>query len=138
MTTKIIEQRLSELEERVTKLEVAGSVSPVRHAGLGKQKKISAKEFLMTKELRTETQKTLVLGYYLEYMEGMATFNIDDLMVVFRTAKEKHPRNVNDVVNKNVARGLLMEVVEKKNSKKAWVLTSTGEKWVEEEVKKVN
>lgn len=133
MTTKTIEQRLSELETRVAKLEAGSQVSS-SDRGASPQKKISAKEFLMTKELKTEIQKTLVLGYYLEHVVGMASFNVEDLMSAFQAAKEKRPKNMNDAVNKNVARGLLMEASERKDSKKAWVLTSTGEKHVKEEL----
>jgi len=91
----------------------------------------------MTKELNKETQKTLVLGYYLEHSEGMESFNATDLETMFRSAKEKLPKNINDTVNKNIVRGLIMEAREKKEGKKAWILTSTGEKYVESELKKV-
>lgn len=131
--TKTIEQRMEELEERVASLEqvllLRKSYTTV------KMKKISAREFLMTKELKTDTQKALALGYYLEHVEGMPSFNIDDLVVVFQAAKERRPQNMNDMVNKNITRGFLMDATEKKGNKKAWVLTSTGEKYVEEELK---
>jgi len=133
MDNKIIEQRLLELEARVSKLE-EGGLSPCAGSATTTQKKISAKEFLMKNELKSEAQKTLALGYYLEYVEGVSSFNIDDLVSVLQAAKEKRPKNINDMVNKNIGRGLLMEAAEKKDSKKAWVLTSTGEKYVEKEL----
>ena len=58
------------------------------------------------------------------------------MTVAFQSAKEKRPMNVSDTVAKNVARGLLMEAPNKKDSKKAWELTTTGEKYVEEDIKK--
>ena len=131
-----IEQRLSELEERVTKLEAVVSSPYTERRNPTSQKKISAKEFLMTKELRSELQKTLALAYYLEHIKNMSSFNINDLTAAFQAAKEKRPQNVSDTVGKNVARGMLMEAAEKKDSKKAWVLTATGEKHVEEELNK--
>lgn len=131
--TRTIEQRIEELEKRVASLEQASSLRTPSAAV--KMKKISAKEFLMTKELKTDTQKTLALGYYLEHIEGIPSFNIDDLVAGFQAAKERRPQNMNDVVNKNIARGFLMDVAEKKDNKKAWVLTSTGEKYVEKELK---
>ena len=134
-TIQTVKQRLAALEERVARIEAARSSPRTAHADLGK-KKIAAREFLLTKQLKTETQKTLVLGYYLEHVQSVSPFNIEDLVTVFQSAKEKRPQNMNDAVNKNVARGLLMETAEKKGSKKAWVLTSTGEKYVEEELKK--
>jgi len=131
---KTIKQRVEELEKRVAVLEAL----PPSHTSASpalKVKRSSAKEFLMTKELKTDTQKTLALAYYLEYIEGMGSFNAVDLEAVFRAAKEKLPKNINDVVNKNIARGLLMEAEERKDTKKAWVLTATGEKYVEEKLK---
>ena len=93
-------------------------------------KKSSAKEFLLTKNPKTDTQRLLALGYFLEYMSGMDSFNINDLESAFRAAKEKPPGNINDVVNKNIARGFLMDVAIRKDSKKAWCLTSTGEQYL--------
>ena len=133
MDNKIIEQRLLELEARVSKLE-EGGLSPRAGSATTTQKKISAKEFLMKNELKSEAQKTLALGYYLEHVEGVSSFNIDDLVSVLQAAKEKRPKNINDMVNKNIGRGLFMEAAEKKDSKKAWVLTFTGEKYVEKEL----
>lgn len=124
-------RRIEELEKRVEKLEQM-------LAGPGvvttKAKKMSAKEFLLTKGAQSEVQKALALGYFLEHMEGMESFNVADLESAFRSAKEKLPKNMNDAANKNVARGFLMEAETKKDSKKAWCLTSTGERHVENEL----
>lgn len=131
-----IQEQVNALEERVKKLEVALSSNAGEVIAIGKKKKSSAKEFLMTKELKTETKKVLALGYFLEYTEGMASFNVNDLEIAFRSAKEKLPKNMNDAVNKNIARGFLMEVADKKEAKKAWCLTATGEKYIEEGLNK--
>lgn len=124
-------KRIEELEERVEKIERfignEGTIIP-------RVKKTSAKEFLLRKRTSSEAQKVLVLGFYLEHKEGVESFNVLDLEAVFRSAKEKVPKNLNDAANKNVARGLLMEAAEKKNSKKAWYLTSTGERYVEDKL----
>jgi hypothetical protein len=129
-----LQEKISSLEGRIKKLEdilFSGSPDTV----ITKKKKSSAKEFLMTKEIKTETQKVLALGYFLEYMEGMESFNVNDLETAFRAAKEKLPKNINDAVNKNIARGFLMEAAEKKDAKKAWYLTTTGEKHLKNEFK---
>ena len=85
----------------------------------------------MTKSIKVETQKVLALAYFLEREEGLASFNVPDLEIAFRSAREKVPKNMNDAVNKNIARGFLMEAKAKKNLKKAWHLTATGEIFVE-------
>jgi hypothetical protein len=118
-------------EERISALEKLwrdGGAPPVV------QKKQSAKEFLISKSVGAETQKVLALAYYLERAEGLASFNVPDLEAIFRAAREKLPKNMNDAVNKNVARGFIMEAAEKKDSKKAWQLTASGERFVEQDM----
>ena len=44
------------------------------------------------------------------------------------------PANINDAVNKNIEKGYIMDA-KKKDSKKAWTLTATGERFVENDLK---
>ena len=76
----------------------------------------------------------MALAYFLERQDGLTSFNVPDLETVFRAARERLPKNMNDAVNKNVARGFLMETKEKKDSKKTWQLTATGERFVEDKI----
>jgi hypothetical protein len=132
MENDIAELRLQKLEERVEKLEhLIGGRS---REAVAKERKLSAKEFMLSKKLKSETQKVLALAYFLEREEGVTSFNVSDLEVAFRSAREKLPKNMNDAVNKNIARGFLMGTSEKKDSKKAWQLTSTGERHVEHDL----
>jgi hypothetical protein len=134
MDTEDFDERLSRLEERVLKLEnTSGGLG--RPIGTAQAKRTSTKEFLMTKSVGSEVQKVLALAYFLERHEGLAVFNVSDLENVFRSAREKLPKNMNDAVNKNIARGFMMEAAEKKDSKKAWNLTSSGERFVDSDMK---
>lgn len=133
MEIEDIAGRLGKLEERVERLE--REFGSEIAAGAAKARKQSAKEFLLTKSPRSEVQKALLLAYFLEQEEGLTSFNVPDLEAAFRSAREKLPKNMNDVVNKNIAHGFLMEAKGKKDSKKAWQLTSTGERFVENEVR---
>ncbi len=121
-------KKLAELESRVSALE---GRTDKRTA---EDKKLSVKEFLLTKKPTDNVQRTLVIGYYLEHFESMDRFNIRDLADGFRWAKEPPPTNINDKVNLNIRKGYMMEAKEKKDKFKAWVLTSSGEKFVEEEL----
>jgi len=94
-------------------------------------KKVSLKEFLLSKAPRSDVQKVLGIGYYLERNEGAAAFTVDDLRKAFRTAAEPLPGNLSETIRKNVSKGHLMDAGDKKNGSKAWILTSTGEKVVE-------
>lgn len=130
-----IEQRFTELEARVAKLEgILSAPDAARRSAV--PKKMSAKEFLLTKTFKSEVEKTLLLAYYLERVGDMPSFNINDVVSIFQAAKEKKPVNPSDAVAKNVARGFLMDASERKDGKKAWTLTSTGEKYVEEDLNK--
>lgn len=53
----------------------------------------------------------------------------------FEKAKEKTPANINDRVNKIIANtGYIMETKEKKDNLKAWTLTNSGERFIEEDL----
>lgn len=128
------EQRLIDLESRLERIERLLTGPNTIH--INKQKPMSAKEFLQTKRVTSDTQKAVAFGYFLEHLGGMKSFNVADLESAFRSAKERVPKNINDAVNKNIARGFIDKAPEKKNAKKAWYLTSTGEHYVENELAK--
>jgi hypothetical protein len=135
----LLSRRLDKIESDFIKLadEVAKMVFSQPIAALPKsQKQLSVKEFLLSKKAKSETQKTLLLGYFLENYLSFSSFNTSDLENVFRQAKEPLPKNINDTVNKNIAKGFLMEAAELKDNKKAWTLTNTGEMAVENNFKK--
>jgi hypothetical protein len=128
-------ERLSSLEKRVRTLEsqlLSSSTLPIATLA----KKTSAKEFLLSKAPKTAPEQVLVLAYFLERERGIESFNIDDLEAIFREAKERLPTNLNDVVYQCGKRGMVMDAEEKKNSKKAWSLTSTGEAFVTDKLTK--
>jgi hypothetical protein len=122
-----LETRLDALETRVKQLEetVANPVQTAPHSG----KQQSVKEFLLSATPKTAADKTLLLAYYAEYSIGLAPFSANELEGLFRQAKEKPPANINDMVNKNVGKGFLMEGGAK-NNKKTWELTNSGEGYV--------
>jgi hypothetical protein len=125
-TIKEIMRKLEDHESRISTLE--GRQDKKTHI---ESKKLSMKEFLLTKKPANDVQKTLVIGYYLENIEGMNQFNVKDLTEGFRSAKEPPPLNINDKVNSNIQKGYMMEEKEKKDKLTAWVLTNSGEKFVE-------
>ncbi len=129
MDNTSIAKMLAEHEERIQKLEAKINVSAPASIGVS-LKQISPKEFLLEKKPSGEVQKTLILCYYIEHTIGLTTFNIDDLTKIFKLAKEVVPSNLNDKINKNIDKGYLVEDDEKKDSKKAWHLTVSGENFI--------
>jgi len=126
-----VKRILENHEERIAKLERLSQVKPEIV-----KKKISLKEFLLSKNPKDDVQKTLAIGYYLEKYEGLTSFNTKDLEEGFRVAKEKIPKNINYKVIRNIQQGYMMEAKEEKDNLKAWNLTSSGERFVENGFKK--
>lgn len=127
----LLEERITQLEQKVAslekKLESSSNVSEFPNSD--NQKLLSEKEYLLETKPDTTVQKTLYLGNFLEKYKKMSSFTVEDLRDAFRAAREPLPSNINDAINKNMKKGLLMEV-KSKDGKKAWVLTATGEKIV--------
>ena len=134
---KKLEERISVLEQKVSKLEAMFAEDT--HSNQKSSihgKKLTIKEFVLEKNLKGDVQKTLTVAYYIEKYEKMISVNVDDLAKYFRLAKEPLPSNLNDKINMNIRKGHMTEAEEKKDGKKAWYLTSTGENYVEQELKK--
>jgi hypothetical protein len=128
-----IKEKLSEFERRIIKLEDRFKLNPTVAA-----KEISIKEFMLQKAPGGDVQKTLLIGYYLEKHRNFPAFSVKDLGQGFRDTKEPIPSNINDKVNKNIKQGYMMEVREKKDGMRAWVLTNSGERIIESNFKNDN
>lgn len=126
-----IKEILEEHEKRLSKLEILIQTKPETT-----KKKTSIKEFLLSKKPSSDVERALAIGYYLEKYEDFSSFNVKDLEDGFRDAKEKIPSNMSDKVQKNIAKGHLMETKKKKDNLKSWVLTNSGERFVETDFQK--
>ena len=126
-----IEKKLEEHEERISRLERLFQTKPevIR-------KKTSIKEFILQKRPKGDVQKALVIGYYLEKYQDFSGFNAKDVEQGFRDARAKIPANVGDKIRKNIAKGHMMEAEEEKDEMKAYFLTSSGERFVENDFRK--
>ena len=129
-----LEKRISSLEEKIKLIENCIVVKSEKSHNNIIDKKLSVKEFLATKKIDDNVKQTLAIAYFIECIEHISSFNTDDLKRFFGLAKIPLPRNINDKVNMNIKNGHFMEAEEKKDSKKAWVLTATGEKYVENDL----
>lgn len=122
-----IEERMSKLETRVSKLESFLSKDVInRTENSSNTKKLSITEFLGMKMPSNDVQKTLAIAYYLEKYKYLSSFNVDDIKSHFRLARRPLPKNINDKINMNIKNGHIMDAEEKKDSKKAWIVTNSG------------
>ncbi len=128
-----LEERISSLEHRVFVLEEKlKNPNDIRPA-VSREKTLSEQEYLREKKPNSAVEKTLFLGNYLEKYKGMNSFTVEDLRRAFRAARESIPSNISDNINKNIKKGFLMED-SPKGTKKAWMLTTTGEKRIKGKV----
>lgn len=133
---KILDEILSSvknLEKRVARIEGGTvDVNPSIDNSQSVSKRMSIKEFLIECAPANGVQTTLAIAYYLEKHDKISPFNGADLEKGFRSAKEPVPSNINDKANMSIKNGHLMEAEEKKDSMKAWVVTRSGEQYVQE------
>ena len=138
MSTNLI-KRIEELEARVTKLE---SVSTTQVSSVistsSKKDKMSVVEFMRSKNPTTAMDKTLVFAVFFEMQSEKDVFNTEDLLSLWRQAKETPPSNINDLINKNLKKAYIAEEKTEKGQKKAWYVTRTGLEIVDKGFEKQN
>lgn len=122
-----VAKEIHELKRRLDQLELRTQAQQ----SMTLEKKKSPREFLLSTRAEDSVQKTLVLAYFLERYEGQRTFTVKDLERRFHLAKERVPSNTNDMVNKNIQKGFMMEAEEKRDNKKSWCLTNPGVTFVD-------
>jgi hypothetical protein len=121
-------KRIENLERRVSELEKpCPAPSPIESGS----RPLSLREFINSKSPKTVVDTVIVIGYYLEEHSKMSSFTCEDLSKGFINAKEKPPTNPSDMLAKNARRGFIMEAPDQKDGPKAWMLTNTGVKFVE-------
>lgn len=123
---KKIFMKIENLEKRLKLLEDT-LISGEKESSM---KGISIKDFFDQKGPANETLKTLTAGYYLEKVEKLDSFNIEDLKMAYKLAKEIPPKNLNDSIYRNLRKKHMIET-NKKEGYKSWVLTRYGERFIE-------
>lgn len=126
-----ISNRLDTVEQRLEALE-----SIVKSGSSSKRTKPkSIKEFYLEVGPKSGVNKTLVIAYYLEIYKDYKSFTVKEIEKGFKEAREKAPDNTSLSVYMNADKGYFVEV-ERKNGNKAYELTKTGIKFVEDGLKK--
>lgn len=121
-----VKKIIADLEARVSKLESAtNGTDPVKPAPT-KRAQTSVVEFLREKKPTTAVDKVLVFAAYHENTSGVDIFNTEDILSLWRQAKEAPPANINDLINKNIKKGFVAEEKVEKGQKKSWYVTSSG------------
>ena len=122
-------KELLELKQEVHLKETP--VSPSIHSTNETGKKMSLAEFLKSKNPQGHDDKILVFGYLIEVIEKSSSFNVDDIKKCYQQAKIPPTKNIPTYTTLLTKKGYIIEAMEKKDNKKAWILTDSGLKFVE-------
>lgn len=119
--------RVQELELRVAALER----EPQGERSQRQEKAITISEFMKTRRASSSVEKTLFIAYFLEIHDQIAPLSAKDLEDGFSQAREPRPKNLHDMIYKNIRNGYLMEANLKKGGLKTCALTNSGIAFVE-------
>lgn len=127
-----VEEKFKELFElKIGSAQKEEAVSSPIQSQTEVGRKISLAEFLKTKNLKSHGDKILVLGYYLEKVMNESSFNMSDIEKCYVQARLPKTTNFRPYISQLIHDGYIMDAEEKKENKKAWILTDTGLKYVE-------
>lgn len=101
-------------------------------------KPLSVGEFIRHLGLKKHTDIVLALGYYLENFSDASEFTPADINRCYYDAKMESS-NTSQMIIQNIRHGHMMEARKEKGgtkAKKSYVLTTTGEKFIESKISK--
>jgi len=126
-----VEKKLDELVGRYMPTGKTASAEPSSAINSLEQggKKLSAAEFLRKVSAKNQTDRGLVLGFYIERMTGQSSFTTSELGELGIQTKQPFS-NISDIVSRLVSRGLMM-TSGGKEGQRAYALTASGEEYVE-------
>lgn len=90
-------------------------------------------EFLAGRNITTHVDRIVAILYY-QYHKGIELTTVAELEGAYSNARVRPPRNFSDLLANCIRRGYVVESKDKKDGKKAWQITPTGQKFVEEEI----
>lgn len=127
-----VEEKFKELMEPKTQPNIKEKqVSQTIIAPNEDSKKMSLSEFLKSKTSKSHGDKILLFGYYFEKIMGEHSFNMSDIEKCYLQARVPKTKNFRPYITGLIRNGLIMDMDEKKDNKKAWTLTDTGLNYIE-------
>jgi len=94
---------------------------------------VQISEFLAQRKIESETDRVATILYY-HLRSGRGSSTRAEILEAYATARFRRPTNLSDVIARCIRKGHVIEAREKKGGQKAWQITVTGEKYVEEQL----
>lgn len=125
------EKKVEELADRYLSCgnRTPSEGTPVANLLAHSGKKVSAAEFLRGAGHKNQTDRGIILGYYLERLNSQPSFTTSELGELGIQTKQPFT-NISDIVSRLASRGLMMRSGDKEGQK-AYSLTASGEEYVQ-------
>lgn len=121
------------VEGKFTELSAQEAAIPIAKEVAVRGTPATLGEFLDQKGNPSKHTDTMaVFAYWLFKVEKMQSFNVKDIISCYDKTRKAKSSNPNQIINQNVARHILAEASGEKDGLKAWVITRTGEEYVEQ------
>ena len=91
----------------------------------------SINEFLARLSVESYPERVTAIAYYQLHNQQSQGVTLEDFRRAFSVARIPGPKNLSDVIAKCIRRGLLMDA-ESRDGQRAWQITQTGERSIEE------
>lgn len=88
-------------------------------------------EFLALAQPGSQPETAVCVAYYMWHSGDRGGMTVEELMAAYAQRRAKRPRNVSDALAKAARKGHIVDAPDRKNGKKAWVITQAGEAYVE-------
>jgi len=88
-------------------------------------------EVLASKNLESHMDKVEAIAWH-SLRRGEDSVTAKDIYDAYARARLQGPKNLTDVINTSIKRGHLLDSPSKKEGKKAWSITRTGENYIED------
>jgi hypothetical protein len=92
---------------------------------------INLNEFLAAAAPKSHVDRLVAIAYHSLHLGDESGVTIEEVLNGYAAARLGKPKNIHDVVAQCVRRGLLIQLSSKKDGAKAWIVTPTGENYVE-------
>lgn len=93
--------------------------------------RMQVSEFLAHLGLRSQLDQAVAIAYH-SLHRGQQSVTRGEFLEAFAKARMPRPKNLSDVIAKCVRRGHLVDALQEKDGQKAWSITPTGERYIEE------
>lgn len=114
--------------------QAAGPVQPIGPiAAPTISPSMALNEFLASKNPTSHKDRALLVAYYYLHSKNEPVTR-SELDEAYTLARMRRPKNLSDSIAKCVSKGYLVDYQDRKEGNRAWQITRTGEKYIQEKL----